>query len=148
MELDLGAEEKERALSTEELLLAAYRGSAPTALVEKLWSYGRYLLISSSRATGNPCPLLGLWHGDYRAFWSFIMLNENLQMCYWQAFSGNMPELMAHFDVSRPDMANSKRTSTVVPQQALFLMNSPMSVDVVRRIVNRPGSSPVAGSAD
>jgi hypothetical protein len=51
---------------------------------------------------------------------------------------GNMPELMAHFDVSRPDMANSKRTSTVVPQQALFLMNSPMSVDVVRRIVNRP----------
>jgi hypothetical protein len=51
---------------------------------------------------------------------------------------GNMPELMAHFDVSRPDMPNSKRTATVVPQQALFLMNSPMSVDVVRRIVNRP----------
>jgi hypothetical protein len=45
---------------------------------------------------------------------------------------------MAHFDFSKPDMANSKRTSTVVPQQALFLMNSPMSVDVVRRIVTRP----------
>jgi hypothetical protein len=51
---------------------------------------------------------------------------------------GNLPELMAHFDFSKPDMANSKRTSTVVPQQALFLMNSPMTVDVVRRIVNRP----------
>jgi Protein of unknown function (DUF1553) len=35
-------------------------------------------------------------------------------------------------------MTNSKRTATVVPQQALFLMNSPMSVDVARRIVNRP----------
>ena len=51
---------------------------------------------------------------------------------------GNLPELMAHFDFSKPDMANSKRTSTVVPQQALFLMNSPMTVDVVRRIMNRP----------
>jgi len=51
---------------------------------------------------------------------------------------GNLPELMAAFDFSKPDMANSRRTSTVVPQQALFLMNSPMTVDVVRRIVNRP----------
>jgi mono/diheme cytochrome c family protein len=51
---------------------------------------------------------------------------------------GNLPELMAHFDFSKPDMSNSKRTSTVVPQQALFLMNSSMTVDVVRRITNRP----------
>lgn len=51
---------------------------------------------------------------------------------------GNLPELMAHFDFSKPDMSNSKRTTTVVPQQALFLMNSPMTVDVVRRIVTRP----------
>jgi hypothetical protein len=51
---------------------------------------------------------------------------------------GNLPELMAHFDFSKPDMTNSKRTSTVVPQQALFLMNSPMTVDIVRRIVARP----------
>jgi len=51
---------------------------------------------------------------------------------------GNLPELMAHFDFSKPDMANSKRTATVVPQQALFLMNSPFAVDVVRRVVNRP----------
>ncbi len=51
---------------------------------------------------------------------------------------GNLPELMSHFDFAKPEMANSKRTATIVPQQALFLMNSPMSVDVTRRIVNRP----------
>ncbi len=51
---------------------------------------------------------------------------------------GNLPELMAAFDFSKPDMSNSKRTATIVPQQALFLMNSPMTVDVVRRIVSRP----------
>ncbi|MDQ3623414.1 MAG: DUF1553 domain-containing protein, partial [Verrucomicrobiota bacterium] len=51
---------------------------------------------------------------------------------------GNLPELMAQFDFSDPDMPNSKRTSTIVPQQALFLMNSPMAVDVARKIVARP----------
>jgi hypothetical protein len=51
---------------------------------------------------------------------------------------GNLPELMQQFDFSDPDMPNSKRASTTVPQQALFLMNSAMSVDVARRIVSRP----------
>jgi hypothetical protein len=51
---------------------------------------------------------------------------------------GNVPELMGHFDFSDPDMPNSKRSTTIVPQQALFLMNSPMAVDVARRVVARP----------
>jgi len=51
---------------------------------------------------------------------------------------GNLPELMQNFDFSDPDMPNSKRTTTIVPQQALFFMNSPMSVDVTRKIVARP----------
>lgn len=51
---------------------------------------------------------------------------------------GNLPELMTHFDFSNPDMPNSARSTTVVPQQALFLMNDPMAVDVARNIVNRP----------
>jgi hypothetical protein len=51
---------------------------------------------------------------------------------------GNLPELMQNFDFSDPDMPNSLRATTIVPQQALFLMNSPMAVDVARRIVARP----------
>jgi Protein of unknown function (DUF1553) len=51
---------------------------------------------------------------------------------------GNLPELMSQFDFSDPDMSNSKRSTTVVPQQALFMMNSPMAIDVSRRIVERP----------
>jgi hypothetical protein len=50
----------------------------------------------------------------------------------------NLPEIMSQFNFSDPQMPNSKRVSTVVPQQALFLMNSPMSVDVARRIIARP----------
>ncbi len=51
---------------------------------------------------------------------------------------GNLPELMAHFDFSDPDMPNSKRSTSIVPQQALFLMNSAMAVDVTRKVLARP----------
>lgn len=51
---------------------------------------------------------------------------------------GNLPELMAHFDFSNPEAPNSKRSTTIVPQQALFFMNSPMVMDVARSILARP----------
>ncbi len=97
--LDLGATAEAHELSNEELLLDAYQGEAPRALVEKMWAYGRYLLISSSREGGQPCHLLGLWCGEYIGFWAFNMANENLQMIYWQALSGGMAEtLLPVFD--------------------------------------------------
>lgn len=92
MTLDLNAEG--RGLSNEELLLEAYQGETPLAMQEKMWAYGRYLLISSSREGESPCHLYGLWCGEYRGFWAFHMANENLQMIYWQALSGHMPELL------------------------------------------------------
>ncbi|OUS76698.1 alpha-L-fucosidase [Paenibacillus sp. MY03] len=94
---DLKAKGRER--SNEELLMEAYRGETPDALMEKMWAYGRYLLISASREKGQPCHLYGLWAGDYDALWAFHMVNENLQMMYWQALSGNMPDqMLAVFD--------------------------------------------------
>src|SRR6202011_5207813 len=51
---------------------------------------------------------------------------------------GNLPELIQTFDFSNPTMPNSKRATTVVPHKPLFLMNSPMVVDVARAIVARP----------
>ncbi len=50
---------------------------------------------------------------------------------------GNVPEIMSLFDFSDPDMPNTKRATTIVPQQALFLMNSPMAIDVARGIIAR-----------
>jgi hypothetical protein len=54
------------------------------------------------------------------------------------SMTGTMPELLAHFDFSNPEMSNSRRNQSLVPQQALFLMNSPMTVDIVRRVCDRP----------
>lgn len=92
--LDLGGQADEHAWSNEELLLDAYQGQASTAMIEKLWAYGRYLLLTSSRPGGQPCPLYGKWCGDYLGMWTFHMTNENLQMIYWQALSGQLPETM------------------------------------------------------
>lgn len=53
--------------SNEVLLLDAYQGCASAELLEKLWTFGRYLLVASSRSGGNPCSLYGLWCGEYSA---------------------------------------------------------------------------------
>jgi mono/diheme cytochrome c family protein len=50
----------------------------------------------------------------------------------------DMPDLLMQFDMSNPVQPNSRRTSTIVPQQALFLMNSPFVAAVVQNIVKRP----------
>ena len=90
--IDLGADGHEA--SNEELLMKAYQGAVPLAMVEKMWAYGRYLLISSSKEGSHPSPLQGKWCGSYRGYWTFNMFNENLQMNYWQVGPGNMPEVV------------------------------------------------------
>jgi alpha-L-fucosidase 2 len=82
----------------EYLLLDAYQHPASPELIQRLSDYGRYLLISSTRAGGYPANLQGIWNGDYRPPWSgFLGNNENLQMNYWQALPGDLPESMMGF---------------------------------------------------
>jgi hypothetical protein len=50
----------------------------------------------------------------------------------------NMPDLLMQFDMANPTAPNSKRSSTIVPQQALFLMNSSFVAAIVQNIVKRP----------
>ncbi len=63
-------------------------------LVSILFDYGRYLLISSSRAGGLPATLQGIWNESMQPPWSSsYTLNINLQMNYWQADVANLSEL-------------------------------------------------------
>jgi len=50
----------------------------------------------------------------------------------------HLSDLQSQFDFSDPDMPNSRRNSTIVPQQALFFMNNPLSVEVARAVAARP----------
>src|SRR4029453_12798885 len=50
---------------------------------------------------------------------------------------GNLEEVLNTFDFATPAATTGKRYETIVPQQALFLMNSPLVIEQVRNVVNR-----------
>jgi len=47
----------------------------------------------------------------------------------------NLPEVYNQFDFANPDITSGKRYETTVPQQALFMMNSPLVVEQARNLV-------------
>lgn len=49
---------------------------------------------------------------------------------------GNLEETMFHFDFANPDLPTGKRSATTVPLQALFMMNSPLVIEQVKRLCN------------
>ena len=60
----------------------------------------------------------------------------------------NLPGVFRTFDFASPDTTNSQRHVTTVPQQALFLMNSPFVIEQARALVAQPHfkqSPPSAG---
>ncbi len=58
----------------------------------------------------------------------------------------NLPEIYTQFDFANPDVTTGKRYETIVPQQALFMMNSPLVVEQARSLVNRPDFKESAGA--
>jgi hypothetical protein len=74
---------------------------------------------------GQPVNILSEPYSDRRSLYGYID-------------RAALPELMTHFDFANPASGNGKRHETIVPQQALYLMNSPLMVDVSRRLLARP----------
>ena len=66
----------------------------------KIYELGRHMLISSSRGSSYPATIQGLWNGEYWPLWdSDYHTDENIQMTYWQALPGAMPETaLPYFD--------------------------------------------------
>lgn len=85
------------------------------SLVELLFQYGRYLLISSSRPGTQPANLQGIWNKDIYPPWSCAPhLNINLQMNYWLSLSCNLQELQEPlFDYLSILAINGKKTANV-----------------------------------
>ncbi len=73
--------------------LINYKKKADHALEALIFQYGRYLLISSSRAGGLPANLQGLWNESNTPPWgSDYHSNINIQMNYWLAEPTNLSE--------------------------------------------------------
>lgn len=63
------------------------------AFAESYYQYGRYLLISSSRAGSLPANLQGIWNDSMTPAWdSKFTININTEMNYWPAEMCSLPE--------------------------------------------------------
>ncbi|WP_083961575.1 glycoside hydrolase family 95 protein [Salinimicrobium terrae] len=89
--LDLGETEAAK-LPTNERIIKFKTGDDP-GLVSLYFQFGRYLLITSSRAGTQPANLQGIWNDQLTPAWdSKYTVNINAEMNYWPAEITNLPE--------------------------------------------------------
>lgn len=92
VELDLGTSEISNRPTNERLI--SFKQDEDPSLVSLLFQYGRYLLISSSRADTQPANLQGIWNDKLNPPWdSKYTININTEMNYWLAEITNLSEL-------------------------------------------------------
>ncbi|MDH2424900.1 glycoside hydrolase N-terminal domain-containing protein [Sphaerisporangium sp. TRM90804] len=99
VKLDIG--QRAPAVPTDRLRAAYTGGASPDdrALEAMFFAYGRYLLISSSRAGSLPANLQGVWNNVVNPPWSAdYHVNINLQMNYWLAEQTNLAETTGPYD--------------------------------------------------
>ena len=81
-------------MPTNELVESYRNGENERYLEELYFTYGRYLLIASSRPGTYPANLQGTWSKYASSPWSSgYWHNINIQMNYWPAFNTNLHEL-------------------------------------------------------
>jgi hypothetical protein len=73
--------------------------------------------------------------------------NPNRRTVYAMIDRAALPDMFQTFDFANPDMSTGERVLTTVPQQALFMLNSPFVAEQVRRILQRP-DFPSSGGAE
>ncbi|TDC05648.1 glycoside hydrolase family 95 protein [Nonomuraea longispora] len=93
VEIDLGTSDA-AALPTDERIVRQQLDTDPQ-LAALYFQYGRYLLISCSRAPGHAANLQGIWNDSLTPAWeSKYTININCEMNYWPAGPGNLIECM------------------------------------------------------
>ncbi|KAJ0076592.1 hypothetical protein Patl1_35282 [Pistacia atlantica] len=93
----------------------SFKTDEDPGLVELLFQYGRYLLISCSRPGTQASNLQGIWSKDIEPAWDCAPhLNINLQMNYWPSLSCNLHECQEPlFDYISSFSVNGSKTAKV-----------------------------------
>ncbi|GAB3577630.1 glycoside hydrolase family 95 protein [Hymenobacter daeguensis] len=108
--IDLGHTKNEQ-LPTDERI-RQFSPAADPALLALYLQFGRYLLISSSRAGGPPANLQGLWNESLTPSWgSKFTTNINLEMNYWPAEELNLAACTAPLFSFIDELAQTGRTT-------------------------------------
>ncbi len=101
------------AIPTDERLVEFRKGVQDLELWSKIYQFGRYLLVSSSRLGGQPANLQGIWNEDLIPMWgSKYTLNINYEMNYWPAEVANLSEChMPMFTMLKELAESGERTA-------------------------------------
>nr|CAD1837884.1 unnamed protein product [Ananas comosus var. bracteatus] len=93
----------------------SFKNDEDPTLVELLFHYGRYLLISCSRPGTQVANLQGIWNKDIEPAWDAAPhLNINLQMNYWPSLPCNLRECEEPlFDFIESLAINGSKTAKV-----------------------------------
>src|SRR2546425_12261419 len=61
--------------------------------------------------------------------------NSARRTIYGRVDRSDVADVLVNFDFANPDLPSGRRHETTVPQQALFLMNSPLVVEQAKKLV-------------
>jgi alpha-L-fucosidase 2 len=98
---------------TDERVAALKKGESDPELLAKIFQFGRYILVSSSREGSEPANLQGRWNEDLLPNWgSKYTVNINAEMNYWPAEVTNLSEChMPLFDMLKDLSINGAKTA-------------------------------------
>jgi alpha-L-fucosidase 2 len=113
VEFNLEGMEQQEGLTTKERLTNAKNGKSDPNLSKLYFDFGRYLLISCSRAGTLPANLQGIWNQDMKPAWdSKYTININTEMNYWPAEVCNLSECHEPlFDLIKRMLPNGRETA-------------------------------------
>lgn len=74
--------------------------------------------------------------------------DSNRRSIYNFVDRANIDDVLINFDFATPDMVTGIRHQTTVPQQALYLMNSPIVIQLARRLVAMPDFKEMTDETD
>lgn len=102
-------------IPTDERVLAYKTSQNDAHLVELMFQYGRYLLISSSRPGTLPANLQGIWANKIQTSWNGDYHTDiNVEMNYWPAEITNLSEMhLPLFDLIESLVEPGEKTAKV-----------------------------------
>ena len=90
--LDIGSDKKGN-IPTDKRLIKHNKGEEDIALYTLIFNFGRYLVISGSRAGSQATNLQGIWNDKVAPPWSSnYTVNINTEMNYWPVLPCNLAE--------------------------------------------------------
>ncbi|MEO6914848.1 MAG: glycoside hydrolase family 95 protein [Chitinophagaceae bacterium] len=127
--LDLHSTLQTANIPTDQRIINFTKDNDP-GLVELLFNYGRYLMISGSRKGGQPLNLQGIWNDQVIPPWnSGYTININTEMNYWPAEVTNLGECQEPLFRMIKEMAvTGKETATLMYKRRGWVAHHNVSI--------------------